>query len=101
MTDKQLEEYTRLKIQEATKELQEKYDRLNSASKEYQSIYYSGGVGFDIMYYDKDDLTKELKEKHEDIKNLMGDLSEIKAKLKSFNDSPLIERIKIAIRGEL
>lgn len=121
MTDKQLEEYTRLKIQEATKELQDKYDKLNSASKEYKSTYGSSW-GANTTYYSKDDLTKELKEKTEKLDKVLKEgienmeriirlenkyckateehIKDIE-KINNFKNSSLLTRIGLAIRGEL
>lgn len=61
MTDKQLEEYTRLKIAEATRDLQNKYDELKANAKEYKCTIPTAGEPY-IHYYSIDDLTQELKD---------------------------------------
>lgn len=86
MTDKQLEEYTRLKIKEATQELQDKYDRLSVSSKEYKStMYFSNGTVHN-SYKDIDDLTKELKEMNDLNKKLKEDNEFLINKEKNTND---------------
>ena len=91
MTDKQLEEYTRLKIEEATRELLKRNNLLadnlkdmESNIKEYKAVY--NNLGHDkIFYFEKDDLTKELKESKELTSKLESDLEKSVESQKEIN----------------
>ncbi len=108
MTDKQLEEYTRLKIQEAREEFKDEITVLKKTLgeleeskniKPYRTVNMAHGMFgsvevLGISYSDADDLTKELN-------NLQQKSLGFEYAITKFRVDSLLGRLKKALKGEL
>jgi hypothetical protein len=112
MTDSQLEDYTRLKIGEALKDIREKYEaelkeaELKEARKNVKPYcrvkeMWLGYSTFTYEYYDSDELTTELKDLNDKYIEIKNENCNYEYKITRFENESLLTRLVKAFKGKI